>query len=93
MPTTDPVPTAEDLAFLESQPDISNAALNVLGWYRDLLTRYTETLEQGNVVAEGLLKANARIRAVVLGEGHRYIDYTPTEEDMRAADWICEATP
>lgn len=26
-------------------------------------------------------------RAVILGSGNTFIDYTPTEDDMRATDW------
>ena len=44
------MPTADQLAFLEKYPDMPGAVPTLLGWYRDLLVRYTEAVEHNTAM-------------------------------------------
>lgn len=39
------MPTADQLAFLERYPDMPGAVPTLLGWYRDLMVKYTEAVQ------------------------------------------------
>lgn len=38
------MPTADQLAFLESCPDMPGAVPTLLEWYRDLMVKYTDAV-------------------------------------------------